>query len=471
MGVMFLVFMPLPYVDASSSWAFRKKWHRAFVGLAGVMVELMAASIAAIIWAATSAGTLHMLAHNIIFIASLSTIIFNGNPLLRFDGYYVLSDLIEIPNLNQRAKFYLYYLVKRFCWAVKNAYNPANNRGERIWFVFYGIASTAFRIFISIRILLFLNRRLPEQLFLLVPLLAFAAIIGWFFVPLGRFIHYLTSGAELSRVRARAVGSTLVCLALIFISTGLFSVADHSRIEGIVEPVELAVVYAASDGFVEDFLPSGTVISPAGEPLIKAVNPVLQTEKKTLDAERRRLQAGFRQAQTREIAEAQMIAEQIEALDERIERIELELSLLNLHSPIIGTWVAPDIEIARGTYLKRGQKIGFVASLNEVFVRAVAGQEVSAMLIEQGWDQVEIRVKGRADLSLKGKIEKIFPAGQQMLPSAALGYAAGGATATAAKDPKGVKTAERFFEIQINPNPDKVPDVCKTPCGPVVQGD
>ncbi|MHC4125916.1 MAG: hypothetical protein ACYSRR_05620, partial [Planctomycetota bacterium] len=114
MGVMFLVFMPLPYVDASSSWAFRKKWHRAFVGLAGVMVELMAASIAAIIWAATSAGTLHMLAHNIIFIASLSTVIFNGNPLLRFDGYYVLSDLIEIPNLNQRAKFYLYYLVKRF---------------------------------------------------------------------------------------------------------------------------------------------------------------------------------------------------------------------------------------------------------------------------------------------------------------------------------------------------------------------
>jgi putative peptide zinc metalloprotease protein len=453
MGVMFLVFMPLPYVDASSSWAFRKKWHRAFVGLAGVMVELMAASIAAIIWAVTSAGTLNAVAHNIIFIASLSTIIFNGNPLLRFDGYYVLSDLIEIPNLNQRAKFYLYYLVKRFCWAVKNAYSPANNRGERIWFVIYGIASTAFRIFISIRILLFLNRRLPEQLFLLVPLLAFAAIIGWFFVPLGRFIHYLATGAELSRVRARAVGSTLASLALIFISTGLFSVADHSRIEGIVEPVELAVVYAAGDGFVEDFLPSGIVISPTGPPLIKTVNPILQTEKKTLDAERRRLQAGFRQAQTREIAEAQMIAEQIEALDERIERIELELSLLNLHSTIIGTWVAPDIEIVRGVYLKRGQKIGFVASLNEVFVRAVAGQEISAMLIEQGWDQVEIRVKGRADLSLKGKIEKIFPAGQQMLPSAALGYAAGGATATAAKDPKGVKTAERFFEIQINPDP------------------
>ena len=115
MGIMFLVFFPLPYVDASSAWAFRNRWHRAIVGMAGVMAELSAAAIAVIIWVSTSTGTLHIIAYNVIFVASVSTLLFNGNPLLRFDAYYVLSDLTEIPNLGHRSRNYIYYLVKRYC--------------------------------------------------------------------------------------------------------------------------------------------------------------------------------------------------------------------------------------------------------------------------------------------------------------------------------------------------------------------
>jgi len=191
MGVMFLVFVPLPYVDASSAWAFRKKWHRAIVGMSGVMVELFVASIAAVIWANTSTGTLHIIAYNMIFIASVSTLVFNGNPLLRFDAYYVLSDLVEIPNLGQRSRSYLYYLIRKYCWKVKAVHNPAHTSGEKGWFIFYGIASTVYRIFICIRILLFLNDRLPEELFILVPFFAFSAIIAWVLVPLGKFVRYL----------------------------------------------------------------------------------------------------------------------------------------------------------------------------------------------------------------------------------------------------------------------------------------
>ncbi|MHC5157209.1 MAG: peptidase M50, partial [Planctomycetota bacterium] len=109
LGVMFLVFVPLPYVDASSAWAFRRKWHRVIVGMSGVAVELFVAAMAAVIWANTSTGTLHIIAYNLIFIASVSTLLFNGNPLLRFDAYYVLSDLIEIPNLGHRSRQYLYF--------------------------------------------------------------------------------------------------------------------------------------------------------------------------------------------------------------------------------------------------------------------------------------------------------------------------------------------------------------------------
>jgi putative peptide zinc metalloprotease protein len=166
MGIMFLVFMPLPYIDASSAWAFRRKWHRAVVGAAGVLVELAIAAVAAIVWARTAEGTaFHAIAYNVMFIASISTVIFNGNPLLRFDGYYVLSDLVEIPNLSQRALGYLYYLVRRYVWRVRKVQSPAHTRGEGVWFVVYGVASTAFRVFISIRIVLFLGDRLPKELF------------------------------------------------------------------------------------------------------------------------------------------------------------------------------------------------------------------------------------------------------------------------------------------------------------------
>ena len=454
MGVMFLVFVPLPYVDASSAWAFRRKWHRAVVGMSGVMVELTGAAIAVIIWANTSTGTLHIIAYNIIFVASISTLVFNGNPLLRFDAYYVLSDLVEIPNLSQRSKNYIYYIVKRYCWKLKGVHSPAHGLGEQLWFVFYGIASMVYRVFICVRILLFLNDRLPKELFILVPFFAGSAAIAWVLVPFGKFVRYLATGGELARNRGRAVGSTLGGLALLVACIGIIPVPDRCRVEGIVEPVGLAVVHAESDGFVTGFLPSDQVVSPGSGALIEAVNPQLEAQKKSLAAELRGLEAKQRIAEMQEVAAVQIIAEQIGALQEKIARVDLELASLHLQPTLSGTWVSPDIEKTRGMYLSRGQQVGLIASLDDVLVRATAGQQLAAMLVEQALKQLEIRVKGRPDVMLTGEIEKIFPAGQEVLPSEALGYAVGGSMPTLSQDPRGTRAAEKFFEIRIRPAPD-----------------
>ena len=448
-GIMFLIFVPLPYVDASSAWAFRKKWHRVIVGMSGVMVELLCAAIAAIIWARTSTGTLHIISYNIIFVASVSTLIFNGNPLLRFDAYYVLSDLVEIPNLGQRSKNYIYYLVKKYCWKMKAAHNPAHSIGEIIWFVFYGIASTIYRVFICIRILLFLNDRLPEELFILVPFFAFSAILTWVIIPIGKFIRYLATSGELFRNRGRAVSFTFGVLIFILVSVGLIKLPEYFRIEGIVEPANLAIVHAQSDGFITDFLESGQKVSADKEVLIKAENPELEAEKKVLLAELRSLEIQRRLEETREKAAAQILDEQIKALNEKIARIDFELSSLNIKATLSGTWISPDVEKTKGFYLNRGQQLGLVADLNDVHIRATAGQELAAMLVEYDSNNVEIRVKGRPDVELKGKIERVFPAGQEKLPSRALGYAVGGSMPTLLQDPHGLKTAENFFEVRI----------------------
>jgi len=452
MGVMFLVFVPLPYIDVSSAWAFRKKWHRVTVGMIGIMTELFAAAIAAVIWANTSTGTLHIIAYNIIFVASVSTLVFNGNPLLRFDAYYVLSDLVEIPNLGHRSRNYVYFLIKKYCWKVRGIRNPAHSTGEKAWFICYAISSITYRVFICVRILLFLNDRLPEELFILVPFFAFSAIIAWALVPLGRFIRYLATSGELARIRVRAVGSTLGVLALIIICTGILRMPDYCRVEGIVEPVDLAIVHTESDGFVADVLPSGQIASADNNFLIKAANPQLEAEKRSLLAELRSLQAKQRIATTREVAAAQILDEQIEALNEKIDRVNFELSSLHLQPPLSGTWISPDIEKTKGMYLPRGQQIGFVANLDDVLIRATAGQSLAAILVEQAHKQLEIRVRGRPGAMLTGQIEKIFPAGQEVLPSEALGYAVGGAMPTLSQDPRGIKTAEKFFEIRIRPD-------------------
>jgi putative peptide zinc metalloprotease protein len=453
MGVMFLVFMPLPYVDASSAWAFRSRWHRVIVGAAGMFIELAVAAAAAIIWANTRSGTaVHAICYNIMFIAGVSSILFNGNPLLRYDAYYILSDLLEIPNLAQRSKQYLYYLVKRYAWSVRRAISPAHTPGERGWFVFYGVASTVYRIFIFAMILLFLTDRLPESLAIVAVAFGLVAAFTWLCVPAGKFIRYLATNNELARVRPRAVASTLIFLLAVFIGIGLINFPDRYRGEGIGEPINLAIIHAEADGFVKDFLPSGKRVGPSGPVLMQCENPELQAQHERLLAERSRLQIRLRIARTQEPAAAQILTEQLAALDEQVSRAEDQLASLTIHAPLDGTWISPDINRLRGGYVHRGDTIGLVAGLEDVLIRIVVDQQSAAILVAEARRQVEIRVKGRPDMKCSGRILRILPAGSKQLPSAALGYAAGGAMQTAMDDPKGTKSAERFFEIHVVPD-------------------
>jgi hypothetical protein len=153
-----------------------------------------------------------------------------------------------------------------------------------------------------------------------------------------------------------------------------------------------------------------------------------------------------------EVAAAQILAEQLAALDEKIVRVQQEILSLRLMAPAVGTWVSPEIELARGKYLRRGEEIGLVARLDNLMIRATAGQSTAAVIIEQAQKSVEIRAPKRPERTVTGTIEKIFPAGQEQLPSQALGYAVGGSMPVDLRDPKGTRTAEMFFEIRIRPN-------------------
>ena len=459
LGVMFLIFTPLPYMDASSAWALRSKWHRAIVGGAGIMVELGIAAIAAIVWANTSPSSpIHALTYNMMFIASVSSLLFNGNPLLRFDGYYILSDLLEIPNLHQRSRGYIYYLIRKYLWGVRRAQTTAHTSGERWWLAVFAVASTAYRVLICIGIILFI----ASKLFFVGVILATMAVATWVFVPLGKFARYLATHGELDRVRRRAVVSTLGFIIAIIVCVGLIPAPDRYRIDGVAEPARLAFVHAKTDGFVRSIVrPSGRAVAK-GDRLLVAENRALVSKRKQLQAELDQMQARKRLAKTENVAAANAIARQIAALKEQIAWVDEEVRSLTLRAPAAGRWIAPEIERAKDAYISRGQRVGIIASVGEMIIRAVASQDVAAELREEIFirkadavRRVELRVKGRPDPMIGGGITKIVPAGQENLPSAALGYMAGGSIQTKMDDRRGTRTVDVFFEVRIVPDSSK----------------
>jgi putative peptide zinc metalloprotease protein len=184
MGIMFLVFVPTPYVDASTAWAFASRWQRMFVGAAGMIFELFVASIMAFVWANTNETSIwNQLAFNAMLIASVTTIIFNANPLLRYDGYYMLSDWLEIPNLQQRSTEYALGLIKRHIFRVK-LQQPLPPLGQRAWMLVYAICSSIYRVFVGIAIILFVAFKVP----VLGVLMAIGGVVTWLVMPVVKAI-------------------------------------------------------------------------------------------------------------------------------------------------------------------------------------------------------------------------------------------------------------------------------------------
>ncbi len=155
-GVLVLVLTPCLYCNVSDSWMLPNKWQRAMIGAAGMYVELAIASVCTFIWWFSEPGLLNYLALSTMFVCSVSTVIFNGNPLLRYDGYYILSDIMEIPNLRQKSSEILNRKLSEWCLGIESPHDPFLPERNQIFFALYTVAAAVYRWFITFSILWFL---------------------------------------------------------------------------------------------------------------------------------------------------------------------------------------------------------------------------------------------------------------------------------------------------------------------------
>jgi putative peptide zinc metalloprotease protein len=493
-GIMFMVFTPIPYVDASSSWALTNKWHRAIVGAAGMWVELAIASVAAIIWTHTMEGTtLHNFVYNIMFVAGFSTLVFNANPLLRYDGYYILSDLLEIPNLAQRGKEYIYYLVKRYIWNVRFARNPAYGRSEKAYLFVYAIASFIMRMVVTIRIMFYLTAVLNGVMIVLAAGMAIAGLITWAAVPLGTFIHFVLTNGELHRVRGRAILTSVAAIGGLLAMMGLVRVPDRVRAQGVVEPDSGYVmeIYPGGEGPVVSLNPEphpsagldslgarlNMPYTLAGDILLVAENPDLVRRQKqnAIDIAKWRLQARLHLMESHPGA-AQGAQQQIDSLGDVQHMLDQQLQQLTIKSPIAGVFIAPDLQTRRQAFIKRSDHLARIADLHHLIIRTAVSNPVAANLQQEGQLRVEVRIEGRPDVLFTGRIVKFAAAGSKDLPSPALGYQVGGEFTTSPDDQHGTKIQENYFEFRIGDltlvnAPDKIMnDFKNTPDLPLLPG-
>jgi len=454
LGLMLLVLMPVPYVDASASWAFRSKWRRAAVAAAGMYVELAVAALAAIVWVNTAPGTLTgALAFNAIFVAGVSTLLFNANPLIRFDAYFILSDLTEQPNLMGRAQTRLLFLVKHHLYGVRRAHDPAGGTAEGVWLGGYGVASLVYRMVLAVGIILFV----ADQLFFLGMLLAALALVTMLLLPLGRGLHYLAASPELARTRPRAALATLLPLGLLAGFAGLVPVAEHGRAAGVVEPVAFLPVRAGADGFVRHLAPPGRTLRAGGPAPALLENRELETRVRRIRASLEELRLRRRMALAGEPALLHAVQAQVRAVEEELAEAEKRLSTLSAPAPMAGLWHRAAPDILPGRFVRRGTLLGLVVGRREgLRVRVAADQYLGprlrmAAMADGAPLPVVLRVRGRPDLETTGTVTAILPGGQRTLPSPALSLTHGGPFRPAADAPSPAGAAEPWFEVRVRP--------------------
>ena len=444
MGIMLLVFMPIPYVDASSASAFREKHRRIVVGAIGILVETCIAGLAALVWAFVEPGSVRAVAYNTMLIAGISSLAFNGNPLLRFDAYYVLSDLLEIPNLGSRGSRYLNYLIQRYVLGIGTARSPATGPGEAGWLVAYALASFVYRMFIMVAIVLLAASRF----------LAFGVVIaGWvvfnlLWPPLSKAAKFLFDNPQARGVRVRVGAVGVGAAALIIALLGLVPFPLFTTAEGIVWVPERARVRAGVDGFVSAVIAPVNGAVSTGEPLIRCVNPDLAARVSAVAARLTETQALHRAALSDNRNRAEMLADEIEQVRAELKRFREQQDELVLRAAADGIFILPQPEDLPNTFVQRGAELGYVASFERTTIRVVVLQ-ADAGLVRRDTRRAEVRLASSLTDVIPAEVVREVPAATADLPSLTLSMEGGGSLALDPRSSDSPQSLERLFQFDL----------------------
>ncbi|MEZ5649729.1 MAG: hypothetical protein R3E87_04190 [Burkholderiaceae bacterium] len=443
MGLRLLVMMPLPYVDASGASLFPEKRERAIVAGAGIAAELAIAAIATLFWLVLEPGLLRDTALAAMVVTSVSTVLFNGNPLLKFDGYFVLTDLLELPNLAPRARRHWVSMLQRGLLRLKPTHAEDLARGERPWLVGYGLASWTYRLFLFVSIAVLLATY-SAAVGLLVVVYG-----GWLLLvkPVVAGVDFVLNHPALNgrRLPTLAVGSALI--ALLALTLTLPMPASTSAL-GVVWLPERAHVRAGASGQLVRYLAEPGTVVHAGQPLLELVNDELELAVADQEAQLQALQTEFLDKLRRGSNEATLAEDAIKAKQDELDRARERLSSLVVSASTDGRFVVPRAIDKRGRWFEQGEPIAYLLDAPRTTVR-LALPNALASRVRDHTESVEVHMLESPDRTLQARMRPETQSGGSKLPSAALSRSAGGWIETAADDPDQTTTLEPIYVFDV----------------------
>jgi putative peptide zinc metalloprotease protein len=444
MGVMLLVLMPVPYVDASAATVFRSKHRRMLVGAAGMLVEVFIAALAFFVWLAVEAGTARALAFNVMVVAGVSTLVFNGNPLLRYDAYYMLADWIEMPNLAKRSLDHWAYLLQRYLLRLRDAEAPSATASEKTWFVLYGAASAVYRTMVTVAIALFI----AGQFFFVGVILAIWALVAMAVVPLVKGMRFVFTSPLVQRRRRQTIAWVGLVGGVLVLALCLVPAPYRTQAEGVIWLSEQAAVRAGADGFCSELLVDDGQAVTVGTPLIQSVAPALDSQTRLAQANLAEQEARYATEVVSNRANADIAAQRVGDARAALNRAQERAEGLLARAGAYGVFRVPQAGDLIGRFHRKGVLLGYVVEPGQPVVRVVVAQADIGMAGAMT-GSVEVRAAHEPERVLPGRLLRQVPAGADSLPSRVLALDGGGKVAVDPRDPSGTRTLERTFQLEI----------------------
>ncbi len=439
MGIIMILFAPMAYVDVTSSWGFNSKWKRMHVAAAGMFVELLLAGLAVLYWAYTDSLVVQHLLYNIIIMASISTLIFNANPLMRFDGYYILSDLIDIPNMYSEANSLLKSVVGKLCYGeAKSIQHHAGWR--KVFLLSYGIGTFIWKILISLSLTITASVLFEGAGIVL----AVAGGFLWFGMPIYKTLH--NWAGQFYFKPASAVRAAILCtsgVAILLASIFILPCPGTAQAPGIIEYTDLTVVRAKASGFVK------TIHVQAGQHILEG-DLLFELENDTLLVDVADLKASIQQSLAKqratrnagEIAASQIEVRNQQAMEERLQEKVEQLSGLEIRATSDGLIVGKDFQHLIGQYIKVGDEVLAIGREHAKELQVSIGQEILGIAQETIGKNRSFRLSGTGQL--QGKVAHISPRASNVAPHPALYAPYGGVLAVVEKQNRNDEQSERF---------------------------
>ncbi|MDA1017308.1 MAG: biotin/lipoyl-binding protein, partial [Planctomycetota bacterium] len=327
MGMMFLVLTPAAYCNVSDAWMLPNKWHRIAISVAGIYSDLMIASIATFLWWYSGPGLFNHFCLNLMFVCSVSTLLFNANPLMRFDGYYVLADLVEIPNLMQKASSVLARTLQIVCLGITPPPDPMLPQRNHGFFVLYAVGVTIYRWLIVISITMFLTQVFkPYGLQIFGQMLAVSSIAGMTIRPLYKVFKYLKAPGRWATVKKPRLIATFVFLGIVVaVIAGVpFSHSVYCPLE--IRPRDSVQVYVDESGIIERvYVRAGDRVRQ-GDRLVDLRSSAIDLEESRLATQRETIESRLRQLHRQSFADPN-IGSQIAETEASLAAVKQQIEL------------------------------------------------------------------------------------------------------------------------------------------------